>query len=87
MDFNYRVVRRRFRDGATTGIYEVFYGRCGKPESVGGKPISLESGDGTYGLIWMLARMREALDQPVLDWDVDFPLRDEPEPPTGWWPG
>lgn len=87
MDCNYRVVRRRFPDGRMTGIYEVWYGRCGRPESVGTEPVRLESGDGRFGLTWMLERVREALDLPVLDWDVDFPLRDEPDPSTGWWPG
>jgi hypothetical protein len=67
MSWNYRVMRRVDPDGTDWfAIHEVYYDAAGNPDGYTENPVDV-SGDSLEGLSWVLDRMREALNKPILD--------------------
>lgn len=76
--WNHRVVRRVFHPGTDKeqvdyAIHEAHYnekgassGRC----SITLDPVAVSSSEGLEGLRWVLTKMLEALDKPVLDYET-----------------
>ena len=63
MSWNYRVVRTKFPDGEEEfGIHEMYY----DSDAPTADPVPVV-GESINHLRWILDRMREALDKPVIE--------------------
>jgi len=69
--WNHRVLAQREGDGIYFQIHEVYYDNEGKPDGFTKEGISV-GGDSLESLSWVLERMKECLDKPVLSYS-DFP--------------
>ena len=81
MHWNHRVIKKECRNDAdetTYGIHEVYYNNNGVPTMCTEEPIRL-LGDSVKDLKETLERMMKALDNPVLDYDKDFPEQNNPD--------
>lgn len=72
MSWNYRVMRREFKNSSGEveeefGIYEVYYDENGEPNgwTKEPRPITAES---LEGLKWVHEKIAEAMGKPVLDY-------------------
>lgn len=73
MSWNYRVMRHVGDGEEWLGIHEVYYDDNGKPNGHTEDEIAPTSDEGVDGLRWVLDRMMEALDKPVLDFSEERP--------------
>ena len=69
--WNHRVLAQTEGDGIYFQIHEVYYDNEGKPDGFTKDGISV-GGDSLESLSWVLERMKECLDKPVLSYS-DFP--------------
>ncbi len=84
MSWNYRVIEFvcPMSNETWQAIHEVFYDEHGMPESYGEDPASVTSSDSNGNqadLGWVLDKMREALDKPVLV-ERDFVIAEAMKP-------
>lgn len=75
MSWNFRVLRRTVGHEVIYGIHEVYYDDAGTPRSCSSDAIE-PYGDTVDDLRQELQHMVAALDEPVLDYDTDFPEDD-----------
>lgn len=73
MSWNYRVIRRVYKnllgeEEEDYSIHETYYDANNEPNAITVKPISV-SADDVDGLRWILKKMSEAVEKPVLDYD------------------
>lgn len=71
--WNHRVVKQTYKGEVAYAIHEV-HSSVDNPELTGSCTIdpvapSADEVEGDYGLRWVLLRMLDALDKPVLDYD------------------
>lgn len=71
MTWNHRVIKRKDGDKEYFGIHEVHYDENGKPGACTENAISIDYYESLADVLWVLDRMREALDKPVLNYE-DF---------------
>jgi hypothetical protein len=73
--WEYRVLRQKHANGDVThAIHEVYHDVGDKKVMLAtDKPVAVISIDHPHQLADMLAKMKLALDKPVLDYDDDFP--------------
>ena len=74
MSWNYRVIRKTYKKKETLleeecfNIHEVYYDKEGYIISLTKNPVSVGA-ESLEGLEWVLSKMKEALDKPVLDYE------------------
>jgi hypothetical protein len=79
MSWNHRVVRREYPSGEVMyQIHEVYYNQARKADSCTQEPVSLMAED-LEDLRWTLQKMLACIDRPTLDYDKDFPTREQQE--------
>lgn len=76
MEWNYRVIAFMDEDAPYFRIHEVYYDQNGKPAAYMRCPAGVES-ESPEGLMWVMERMKKALELPVLK------ITDFPEPSDG----
>lgn len=72
MSWNYRVVRYVHADDDHTviyGIHETYYDETGKPKAITKKPVGV-TGDSLDELRTTYARMADALEKPVIEYNA-----------------
>ena len=81
MHWNHRIIKREYPDAIEVvvyGIYEVYYNDKGVPTMCTEEPMRLW-GESVKDLKETLKRMKRCLDEPVLDYDKDFPEQNNPD--------
>jgi hypothetical protein len=73
MHWNYRVVKRQFKtltgeDEIEYAIHEAYYDEDKKPNGVTENAVTVHA-ESKESLRWVLEKMIESLDKPVLDYD------------------
>lgn len=83
MTWNFRVVKKPNNHPLTTdeapytfGIHEVYYDNNGNVVSCTVEPIAIDS-DSLEGISWMIEKIAEGMQKPVLDWDNDIPKSED----------
>ncbi|NJO61077.1 MAG: hypothetical protein HC836_23285 [Richelia sp. RM2_1_2] len=79
MTWNYRVVSKpntchltKDEEPYFCGIHEVYYDTDGNITACTENPVEVVGSD-MEEIRWVLSKMSEALDKPVLNWDTDIP--------------
>jgi hypothetical protein len=77
-NWNYRLLAHQEFNGVAFAIHEVYYDDNGNEVSYteNGVPVLSETSD---GIIWVLDRMKEAADKPILWHGDDFPNEYKPK--------
>lgn len=68
MSWNYRVIRHVKNNEEFYHVHEVYYDDNGTPTMVSTEPIAPYA-ESVEDLKWVLERMLEALDKPILDYE------------------
>lgn len=70
--WNHRLIAHEDGDDIFYQIHEVYYNKDGFPESYTEKGVSV-GGNTIEGINWVLDRMRECIDKPILWANEKFP--------------
>jgi len=77
--WNYRIIRHKVEDEEDwLAIHEVFYNDNDNPNGCTQKSIDV-SGEDCDSIKWQLTKMKEALDKPILDYQMFLDMEKEDE--------